>query len=246
MNSVEVVPQSFCLLPADAFAVSAVGIANAASFTSLTVLGRRYAHAVTPTITITQSTPGAGIVQFRVRGYDRMDNFIEEVTPVLGIAAKATNYIHLSVPFETITEVAYTASGMTVGAQVKVGYLCDLVRANGATVEHLGADNFGIGLPGRVFPRSAELPAELGVECVDTTRQVTMIQAWNVTKGRAVPFQDGTFVLGRSAIGWRGCSQKLGIDAATVETVHGDTPAFSVGDMVWLHCGILYDDPRRV
>lgn len=246
MNSVEVVPQSFLLVPADAFVVSAVGIANAASFTSLTVIPRRYSHQVTPTITITQSTPGVGTVQFRVRGYDRMDNFVEELTPVLGIAAKATNRIHLSVPIDFVTEVAYTASGMTAGAQVKVGFLCDLSRANTASVEHIGADNFGIGLPGRIYPRSAELPAELGYECAQAPLQIVSLQAWNVTQSRMVLFQDSKIVVGRTATGWRGCDAKLALDADGAENINGEFPAFSTGDTVWLHCGILYSDPYRV
>lgn len=243
MKTVEAVPQHFWLPTVDDLVVSTVGISNQAAFTGLTVKPHIYTVPTTPTVMVTQSTPGAGQVQIRMRGYDRHDTFVEETSPLVGIAAKATNYVYMSFPFERVTEVAYIASGMTAGAQVKVGFHADLARVNSGSVEHVAADNFGVALPQCRSSGRSQPAAELGVVCVQEVPEIRNISAYNLTKGKGIQFLEGSYVLGRSVTGWRGAFGKLGFNGSLLEAMDQTVPGYSSGDQVFIFCTVVYDEP---
>lgn len=200
--------------------VTTVAVSDQASFTNLTVKAWVFATAQTPTVTITQTAPGVGQLQVRVRGYGPREEYIEEITPLVGVVAKTTNHIYLGSLFKKVTEVAYIASGMTIGAMIGVGCVNDLARANSGTVQHIAPGNLGFWVPGQRSSRM-DPPFSLGETCDPNEPEVRYCHGRNLTTTRGWLMLPGAEIVGFSESGWAVSDDKIGFDFSKFEDAFG-------------------------
>lgn len=141
--------------------VNARPIGGAASiavteWTSVTVAGTLVPFGATLVALVAQASPTTGTIQLRVRGIDQFGEYIEELTPVVNLAAKTNNYIYLARVFVAVLEVAYKSTGLDIaGDTLSLGQRWDWTRTIDGTNEHIAGRNLGIPLPLRAGFRRA-------------------------------------------------------------------------------------------
>lgn len=227
------------IVPLSAAIVSAVAITDQADYTNLTVKRWRFAVAQTPVVTIRQSAPQAGTIRLRVRVRDPRGEIAEEITPVVQLQAKSVNHVWLAGLAHEVTEIAFIATGMSVGATVEAGQVHDLQRATTATVHHHAPENWGFWIPGQRASRldpGAYSAAEL---CDPNEPELRHIQVVNFTRKFTYEGLDGAATLGVSAAGWVAQDDKVGLDWSKIEDQSGLQTQYSVTDLCEIHLNAM-------
>lgn len=230
--TLDVCHQTIVLESVVAAIVTAVAVPDAATFTDLTVKKWVFSTAQTPTVTIVQSAPATGTVQIRMRGYDPRGEWIEEISPSLGISAKTNNHIYMSRLFREVVEVAYIASGMSVGATIAVGQVNDLARTNSAGTQHIAPTNFGFWVPGQKSSRTGLGPYQLGERCDPVETRVVHCHMLNVTTGKVWIGLADSETMGVSATSWTGADDKVGFDFSKFEAANDTAPVHTLSNTI--------------
>lgn len=181
-------------------------------------------------VTITQSSPAVGAVQFFVEGLDDDGEFVREVTPLVPLTAKTTNRVYLARIFQSVTQFAYrgTFAGATT---MVVGVHNDLSRVNSGVLEHVAPGNMGWATLNKV-----------SIE--DGDDQVAWLRIHSVTTGEFWIAKPGAVTIAYSEPGWVGSIDKFGIDFAQLfQPSSGAAPTYTPGDIVYLMPAIEGNDP---
>lgn len=233
------------LVTRTSYIVSPVAAANAAVWTPLTMLGGSWKpiRPQTLTATLVQSAPQTGTLQLRVVGLLPTGEQVTETTPIVAVPAKATTYVHLAIPFETVISVEYKASTMSVGATIAVGFLNSLLRTTTGIVEHVAPRNWGFW-----FGRDRVRPSPDGdfyAVCPGDEDDPDFMwgQAHNFTTGRPVWLDQGAVVVADGDPAWPIYRDKLSFVADKFIDGHGLT-AYAEGDLLEIRLSMLAsDDP---
>lgn len=129
------------------------------AWTALAMNNKSMATLGTLVAQIAQGTPVAGTVALRVKGYNQFHEYVEEVTPVVTLAAKTNNFVYLASTFAYVVSVEFMSTGLDIASDtISLGTRWDWTRTIDGTNEHLFGRNLGIALPLRVSSYQDQLP----------------------------------------------------------------------------------------
>lgn len=134
------------------------GTASAAvtAWTALTVASGSVPFCGTLVAQVIQSSTTTGTLQLRVRGYDQFGEYVEEITPVVSLAAKTNNFVYLAKVFAYVVSVDFKSTGLDIaGDTISIGQRWDWTRTVDGMNEHVGGRNLGIAIPVRIGKRPA-------------------------------------------------------------------------------------------
>lgn len=100
---------------------------------------------------IVQGTPATATVQFRICGLNQFGEEIEEISPVIDLAAKTNNWIYFSKVFSWVRSVEFKSTTLNSAADtVDIGQWFDWTRTTDGTNEHHGGRNLGFAVLSRL------------------------------------------------------------------------------------------------
>lgn len=131
--------------------IGGTGGAIVSDWTRLTQAGNTIPFGGTLVAQVIQPTPIPAGVQFRVRGYNQFHEYVEEITPVVILAAKTNNFIYLAQSFVYVTSIDFHSGGLDIADDtVSIGQRWDWTRTIDGTNEHHAGLNLGIAIPFRL------------------------------------------------------------------------------------------------
>lgn len=139
----------------NAHAIGGAAGASVTEWTSLDIEGNLVPFCSTLVAQVVQAAPATATIQFRICGLNQFGEEIEELSPVLDLAAKTNNWVYFSKVFSWVRSVEFKSTVLDSGADtVDIGQWFNWTRTTDVNNEHHGGRNLGFAVLSRLGRQS--------------------------------------------------------------------------------------------